>query len=119
MKVLQFNSRKHFGKFGPGTPDPAPQGPLVTAAIKLTSWLPTIVVVLAAAVAIMFISWLPAIVVVLATDSAIPLYAFAARDLIGLLIGILIYRRSSRSPISCGPTHENPDLPVEEIKKAA
>ena len=100
MKVLQFNSRRLFGKFSPGTPDPVPQGLLIAVAITL-------------------ISWVPAIVVALAMDSRLPLYAFAVRDLLGLLVGILIYRRSYNSPISCMSMHEDPDLPVEEIKKAA
>ena len=100
MKVLQFNSRRLFGQFSPGTPDAVPQGALVAVVVTL-------------------ISWVPAIVAVLAMNSRIPLYAFAVRDVLGLLVGFLIYRRSSNSPISCMPKHEDPHLPVEEIKKAA
>ncbi len=98
MKVLQFNSRKLFGQFSPGTPDLVPQGLLVAAGIIL-------------------ISWLPAIVVALAMTSLTPLYAFAIRDAVALLIAIAIYRKSSEPPLTCVPTPDNPRR--REVKKAA
>jgi hypothetical protein len=98
MKVLQFNSRRLFGQFSPGTPDVVPQGLLVATGIVL-------------------ISWVPAIVVALAMTSLTPLYAFAIRDAVALLIAIVIYKRSSAPPLSCVPTPERPRR--REVKKAA
>jgi hypothetical protein len=98
MKVLQFNSRRLFGQFSPGTPELVPQGLLVAAVIML-------------------VSWFPAIVVALAMTSLTPLYAFAVRDAVALLIAIVIYNKSCEPPLSCVPTPEHPRR--REVKKAA
>ncbi len=101
MKVLPFKRKeKAFVQFSPGISDRVPQGVLVAAGIA-------------------FISWIPAVVVALATASLTPLYAFAIRDAVALLIAIAIFllRRSSEPPLSCVPTPEHPHR--REVKKAA
>ena len=100
MKVLPFKQKqKAFTQFSPGIPDRVPQGVLVAAGIAI-------------------ISWVPALVVALATTSLTPLYAFAIRDLVALLIAIaILHLRKSEPPLSCVPTPEHRHR--REIKKAA
>jgi hypothetical protein len=101
MKVLQFKLKKRsFVQLIPGMLEWVAQGLLVVSGIIL-------------------ISWVPAIVVALATASPTPLYAFAIRDAVALLIAIaiLLYRKSSAPPLSCVPTPEHSRRP--EVKKAA
>ena len=100
MKVLPFKQKeKDFVQFSPGIPDRVPQGIQVAAGIAI-------------------ISWVPAVVVALSAASLKPLYAFAIRDLVALLIAIaILHLKTSEPPLSCVPTPEHAHR--REVKKAA
>lgn len=100
MKVEQINSRKLFGDFGPRAPEKVPEGLKFLAKAFLNLCVPAIA-----------FAWV--------MDSSVLLQCLIVVQQIGVLWGVLLYKRPARLPLSCVPVNVNPPVPAKDMKKAA
>lgn len=104
MKVESINSRKLFGDYYPRANKTVPEGMEIFAGIALTLWAPTLL----------------ACYVI---GQALPAYVMFCDEALGVLLGVIMYKRSSSGFLSCVPVSRVPDVPSDthqsEMKKVA
>jgi hypothetical protein len=100
MSVEQINSRRLFGDFGPRAPERVPEELMFLAQLALTFCI-------------------PAIAFSIILNSPLLLGCLVVKQVIGIVCGVILYNRPVAPPLSCMPVHQNPNVPAQEMKKAA
>jgi hypothetical protein len=104
MKVESINSRKLFGDYYPRANETMPEGIGFFAGVVLTIWAPTLL----------------ACYVI---GQALPAYVMFCNGVLGTLLGVIMYKRSSSGFFSCVPVTHVPNVPNDshqsEMKKVA
>ena len=104
MKVESINSRRIFGDYYPRANKTAPEGIEFFAGVALTLWAPTLL----------------ACYVI---GQALPAYVMFCDEVLGALLGVVMYKRASSGFVSCVPVSHVPNVPSDsyqsEMKKAA
>jgi hypothetical protein len=104
MKVESIDSKMPFKFCGPRTPERVPEGVKFFSAAALTFWVPIL---------------LYCVVI----GQAQPLFVMVSNEALGVLIGVLLYKRQPGDTLSCVPKHSNADALRDaddrEYRKAA
>lgn len=104
MKVESINSRKLFGDYYPRANEMVPEGMEIFAGIALTLWAP---ILLACYV----------------IGQALPAYVMFCDEVLGALLGIIMYKHESSGFLSCVPVSRVPNIPRDthqsKMKKVA
>ena len=104
MKVVSIKSRKLFSDYNPRANETVPEGLKFFAGVALTLWAPTLL----------------ACYVI---GQALPAYVMFCDEVLGVLLGVVMYKQASSGLLSCVPVSRASNVPSDphqsEMKKVA